>query len=147
MSASSITGAKPHFERGCKLQTFSLRLCPHATRNQGGQVSLHKGANPCTSSPGACALIERAVVQRHTRSEAVHRTATRQQRATTDPTRIRSVVHPGRDHLGINTIKNKKGPVPSGIRALCLQLYQQRLQVTGGFAHMACLRPEGGWGW
>ena len=53
----------------------SLRLCPHATRTQGGQVSLHKGANPCTSSPGACALIERAVVQRHTRSEAVQRIA------------------------------------------------------------------------
>ena len=73
-------------------------------------MSLHKGANPCTSSPGACALIERAVVQRHTRSEAVQRTAPRQQRATTGPTWVRPVVHPGRDHLGINTIKKQKRP-------------------------------------
>lgn len=83
MSASSITGALPqlrlrhqtHFHFGCVL----TRPAPWRR-----QVSLHKGANPCTSSPGACALIERAVVQRHTRSEAaVWRCP--QQRATTGP--------------------------------------------------------------
>ena len=133
MSASSITGA--HF--GCVLTRPTLWR---------GQVSLHKGANPCTSSPGACALIERAVVQRHTRSEAVQRT-THRQKSDHRPDLSGRWSIPGAITWESTQSKNKKGPVPSGIRALCLQLYQQRLQVTGGFAHMACLRPEGGWGW
>ena len=100
MSASSITGALPQLMR--RLQTHFGCVLTRPTPWRG-QVSLHKGANPCTSSPGACALIERAVVQRHTRSEAAVWHCP-QQRATTGPDteRIQAVAHPGRDHPGIN---------------------------------------------
>ena len=67
MSASSITGALPQLMLRPQTHFGCVLTRPAPWR---GQVSLHKGANPCTSSPGACALIERAVVQRHTRSEA-----------------------------------------------------------------------------
>ena len=81
MSASFITGALPQLMLRPQTHFGCVLTRPAPWR---GQVSLHKGANPCTSSPGACALIERAVVQRHTRSEAaVWRCP--QQRATTGP--------------------------------------------------------------
>ena len=118
MSASFITGALPQLMLRPQTHFGCVLTRPAPWRRQ---VSLHKGANPCTSSPGACALIERAVVQRHTRSEAVQRT-THRQKSDHRPDLSGRWSIPGAITWE-STQSKQKGPVPSGIRALCLQLY------------------------